>query len=123
MLSGSMDPPHSTMPALPGQTVRPSLSVRTADHSPAVLIPGDLNMTTPSTDSASSVRIAGLSVSSRISSDRGLSSLLETLRRARACARGLAGGGPALTVLASFCFATPALPPSLAPEWYQQSTA
>ena len=80
-------------------------------------------MTTPSTGSASSVRIAGLSVSSRISSDRGLSSLLETLRRARACARGLAGGGPALTVLASFCFATPALPPSLAPEWYQQSTA
>src|ERR1700690_837369 len=121
MLSGSMDPPHSTMPALPGQTVRPSLSVRTADHSPAALIPGDLNMTTPSTGFASSVRIAGLSVSSRISSDRGLSSLLETLRRVRACARGLAGVGAALMLLASFCFAVPPLPPSLVPGWYQQT--
>src|ERR1017187_8623610 len=80
-------------------------------------------MTTSSDSSASSVCFASLSISSHSSGDRGLNPLCKSLRRALASLRGMAGLGAALMLLASFCLAVPPLPPSLAPEWYQQSPA
>src|ERR1700723_3452499 len=80
-------------------------------------------MNAQSTGPAPSVCFEGMSVSSKSSRDRGLSSLLGTLRRALASARGIAGVGAGLLLLASFGFADQPVPPSLTAGWYQESPA
>src|SRR5271166_2737266 len=83
-------------------------------------------MTTQSAKSTPSACFAALSVSSKSSGRRGLSSLLETARRALGWTRGIALLGAALMLLGAFgvpAQADPIPPPSLAPGWYQQSPA
>ncbi len=78
-------------------------------------------MTNPFAVLASRVFSAGLSVSSKISTDRNLSSLPENSRRGLLWARGVVSLGAALMLLGAFCI--PAQAQTLAPNWYQQSPA
>jgi hypothetical protein len=75
-------------------------------------------MTISSAGLASSACFAGLSVSSKSSRGRSLSTLLETSPRALAWVRGVVSFGVALLLLGAACI--PAQAQTLPPNWYQQ---